>query len=172
MDADWTARTEHLARPISAQHEYSLLSRDIQREVLPVVRHLRLGLLPYFPLASGFLTGKYRRGSLPQGTRLTGASSRMGARLLTEANWDRLERLETFASERGHRLIDLAFGWLLSQPEVGSVIAGALTPEQVDGNVASGLAWHLNAADLESVPQPGLTPPGQGTRSNSVTRAA
>ena len=152
LDADWTARTEHLARPISAQHEYNLLSRDLQREVLPAVRHLGLGVLPFFPLASGFLTGKYHRDALPQGTRLTGAGSQMGRRILTDANWDRLERLEAFATEHGHQMIELAFGWLLGQPEVSSVIAGAMTPEQVDSNVATGLAWRLTSDELAAVP--------------------
>jgi len=152
LDADWTARTEHLARPISAQHEYNLLSRDLQREVLPAVRHLGLGVLPFFPLASGFLTGKYHRDALPQGTRLTGAGSQMGRRILTDANWERLERLEAFAAEHGHQMIELAFGWLLGQPAVSSVIAGAMTPEQVDGNVANGLAWRLSPDELAAVP--------------------
>jgi aryl-alcohol dehydrogenase-like predicted oxidoreductase len=152
LDADWTARAEHLARPISAQHEYNLLSRDLQREVLPAVRHLGLGVLPFFPLASGFLTGKYHRDALPQGTRLTSGGSQMGRRILTDANWERLERLEAFATEHGHQLIGLAFGWLLSQPEVSSVIAGAMTPEQVDSNVANGLAWRLSPQELASVP--------------------
>ena len=151
-DAAWTARTEHLTRPISAQHEYSLLSRDIQREVLPAISAFGLGLLPYFPLASGFLTGKYHKDALPEGTRLTSPSSRMGARMLTEANWDRLARLEAFAAEHGHQLIELAFGWLLAQPAVASVIAGAMTPQQVDSNVAAGLAWHLTPAELDAVP--------------------
>jgi aryl-alcohol dehydrogenase-like predicted oxidoreductase len=152
LDADWTARTAHLARPISAQHEYNLLSRDLQREVLPAVRHLGLGVLPFFPLASGFLTGKYHRDALPQGTRLTGAGSQMGRRILTDANWDRLERLEAFATEHGHQMIELAFGWLLSQPEVSSVIAGAMTPDQVDSNVTHGLAWRLSPDELAAVP--------------------
>lgn len=152
-DAAWTARTEHLTRPISAQHEYSLLEREIQREVLPAVEAFGLGLLPYFPLASGFLTGKYQRDQLPEGTRLTATGSRMGGRILTDANWERLERFESFAAERGHRLIELAFGWLLSQPAVGSVIAGAMTPEQVDSNVAAGSAWRLSAEELAAVPR-------------------
>jgi aryl-alcohol dehydrogenase-like predicted oxidoreductase len=151
-DAAWTARTEHLVRPISAQHEYNLLSRDIQREVLPAIGAFGLGLLPYFPLASGFLTGKYHRDALPEGTRLTSPSSRMGARILTDANWERLARLTAFAADHGHQLIELAFGWLLAQPAVGSVIAGAMTPEQVDSNVTAGLAWRLSPTQLDSVP--------------------
>ncbi|MBV9543253.1 MAG: aldo/keto reductase [Chloroflexi bacterium] len=151
-DAAWTARTEHLARPISAQNEYSLLSRGVAREVLPAVRAFGLGLLPYFPLASGFLTGKYRRDAVPEGTRLTVAGSRMGSRILTDRNWDQLERLESFASERGHSMIELAFGWLLSQPEVSSVIAGAMTPEQVDSNVGKGTAWKLTPDEMAAVP--------------------
>jgi aryl-alcohol dehydrogenase-like predicted oxidoreductase len=76
----------------------------------------------------------------------------MGARILTPANWERLARLEAFAAEHGHPMIELAFGWLLAQPAVGSVIAGAMTPEQVDSNVSSGLAWRLSQSEFESVP--------------------
>jgi aryl-alcohol dehydrogenase-like predicted oxidoreductase len=152
VEAQWTARTERLARPISAQHEYSLLQRDVQREILPAVSALGLGLLPYFPLASGFLTGKYRRDAMPEGARLTNANPRMASRWLTDANWERVDRLQAFAGEHGHTLLELAFGWLLSQNAVGSVIAGATRPEQVDDNVRAGLAWTLSASEMANVP--------------------
>jgi aryl-alcohol dehydrogenase-like predicted oxidoreductase len=151
MDAHWTARTEHLARPISAQHDYSLLNREIQHEVLPAARAIGLGVLPYYPLASGFLTGKYRQGAkLPDGARLTG-SGRAAARTLTERNFELLAKFEAFASERGHSLTEFAFAWLLAQPEVASVIAGATRPEQVDENVAT-TQWRLTPADMAAVP--------------------
>src|SRR5262249_11012697 len=152
VDAQWIARTEHLARPISAQHQYSLLHRDIEKDVVPAVRAMGLGLLPYFPLAGGFLTGKYRRDAIPEGARLSNSASPMAARLLTDQNWRRIERLEAFADERGHSLIELAFGWLLAEPSVMSVIAGATKPDQVDTNVAAGLAWHLTPEELQAVP--------------------
>ena len=104
-------------------------------------------MIPYFPLESGFLTGKYRPGATGKG-RL--AESPRAAEILTEANFARLERLERFATERGRKLLDLAFGWLLSQPIVGSVIASASTPDQVRANVAAA-EWRLTAAELGEV---------------------
>ncbi|MBV9355784.1 MAG: aldo/keto reductase [Chloroflexi bacterium] len=148
VDAHWTAQSEHMARPISAQHDFSLVSRGIEQEVLPAVRATGLGLLPYFPLASGLLTGKYRPGVVPEGTRL--ASGSAAERWLTEQNFALVERLETFAADHGHSLLDLAFAWLLSQTAVGSVIAGATRPEQVDQNVAAG-EWRLSPAEMEAV---------------------
>lgn len=149
-DAQWTARTEHLPRLISAQHEYSLINRDIQTEVLPAARAMGAGILPYFPLASGFLTGKYRKGALPQGARLTNAPAARSDRILNDRNFERLEQFEAFANQREHSLTELAFAWLLSQPEIGSVIAGATRPEQVDENVAAG-GWQLSAEDMQTL---------------------
>ena len=146
-DADWTARHEHFARPISAQMHYNLLVRDIEKDVIPACIAHGLGVIPYFPLASGFLTGKYRPGGEGRG-RL--AESARAAEILTPANFERIEKLETFAVERGHTLLDLAFAWLLSQPVVGPVIASASSAEQVRANVAAA-QWRLTPADLESV---------------------
>ncbi len=151
VDAQWTARTEHLARPISAQNEYSLLDRDVEKEVLPAVQAMGLGMLPYYPLAAGFLTGKYRRGKMPQGARLTNTPAARSARILNERNFELLEKWEQFAGERGHSMTELAFAWLLAHPAVASVIAGATRPEQVDENVAAG-QWKLTLADMEAVP--------------------
>ncbi len=148
VDADWTARTGHLVRPISAQDHYNLLTRDIERELLPACRAIGVGLIPYYPLESGFLTGKYREGVTPQGARL-GESPRAG-RVLTRANFERLERFERFAGERHHSLLDLAFGWLLSHAEVASVIASASSAEQVRQNVQAA-AWRLDPAEMEAV---------------------
>jgi aryl-alcohol dehydrogenase-like predicted oxidoreductase len=150
VDAQWTARTEHLSRLISAQHEYSLLERRAQQEVLPAARAMGLGVLPYYPLASGFLTGKYRKGVMPEGARLTNPSARRSGSVLTDENFARLDRWETFARERGHTLTQLAFAWLLAQPEIGSVIAGATRPEQVDENVAAG-AVRLTPDDFDAL---------------------
>lgn len=146
-DADWTARTEHLTRPISAQMHYNLLNRGIQAEVIPACRAHGLGLIPYFPLESGFLTGKYRPGGEGHG-RLS-ESARAGD-VMSPANFERIGGLEAFAAESGHTLLDLAFGWLLSQSLVGSVIASASTPEQVRANVAAA-EWRLTAPELERV---------------------
>jgi aryl-alcohol dehydrogenase-like predicted oxidoreductase len=116
--------------------------------VLPAARAFGLGIIPYLPLASGFLSGKYREGVVPPGARL--ADSPNAADILTAANFARLERLETFARERGHSIVDLAIGWLLGHPEVGSVIAGASGPDQVVENVKAA-AWRLDASEMSAV---------------------
>ncbi len=146
-DADWTATTNGLARPISAQMHYNLLVRDIQAEVIPACLAHGLGLIPYFPLESGFLTGKYRRDGAGEG-RL-GRSQRKGE-IMTDTNFDRLDRMEAVAGEHGRRLLDLAFGWLLSQPIVGSVIASASSPDQVRANVAAA-EWRLSDDEMSAV---------------------
>lgn len=144
-DAAWIARTSHLTPFISAQNEYSLLKRDIEKDLIPACRRFGLGVLPYFPLASGLLTGKYRRGEpAPEGTRL--ASGPAAARLAT-ARWDTIEALEKFAAERDLTMLDVAIGWLAAQPAVASVIAGATRPEQVRANVAAA-GWQPSAEDL------------------------
>jgi len=148
VEGQWTARSEHLVRPISTQNHYNLLRREVEAEVLPAARAHGLGVIPYFPLESGFLTGKYRPGKTPQGARLEG-SARAGE-VLRPANFERLERWEAFASSRGRSLVELAVGWLLSHPEVGSVIAGASSADQVRANVEAG-TWRLEAAEMETV---------------------
>lgn len=150
VDAIWTSRTAGLERFVSIQAEYSLLETGPERELVPAAKAHGVGLLPFFPLASGMLTGKYRRGQpMPEGARLTNAP-RMGERYMTDANWARVEALEAFASGRGRSLLDLAFAFLLASPVVSSVIAGATRPEQVDANVSAG-DWRLDADELASV---------------------
>jgi aryl-alcohol dehydrogenase-like predicted oxidoreductase len=150
VEAEWTSRTEHLNRFVSAQNEYSLLQRAPEAEVVPAIQKYGLGLLPYFPLASGFLTGKYRPNeAAPDGTRLGGGSP-MAGRILNEGNYDKLVKLETFAQERGHTMIELAFGWLASKPYVSSVIAGATKPEQVEQNAISA-DWRLTSEEMDEV---------------------
>jgi aryl-alcohol dehydrogenase-like predicted oxidoreductase len=139
-------RAKALAREayVSEQSEYSWLARDAERELLPTCERLGLGFIPYFPLASGLLTGKYRRGEpAPEGTRLHG-------REIGDAQYDRVEALESFARERGVTLLDVAIGGLLAQPAVVSVIAGATRPEQVRANAAAG-AWEPSADDLAAL---------------------
>jgi aryl-alcohol dehydrogenase-like predicted oxidoreductase len=146
VDADWTARGAGTERFVSAQNEYSLLERDVEDELVPACEHVGVGLLPFFPLASGLLTGKYRRGeSAPDGTRLSTMADR-----LADADWDTVERLERYAAERGLRLLDVAIGGLAAQPAVGSVIAGATSPAQVRDNVAAG-SWQPSAEDLAAL---------------------
>lgn len=147
-DADWTAQHHGLNRFATAQNLYNLLDRRIEKEVLPACREFGLGLLPYFPLASGLLTGKYARGqAAPEGTRLAGDR---GANALTDQNFDVLERLDSFARDAGHTLLELAVSWLASNPDVSSVIAGATRPEQVLANIESA-QWRLTAEELATV---------------------
>lgn len=135
---------------ISAQNEYNLLNRHVERELVPACNKFGVSVLPYFPLASGFLTGKYRPGEPPpDGTRLA-LMGPMAERVLTERNFEALGKLEAFAGERGHNILELAIGWLASQPHVGSVIAGATKPEQVEANVKAG-QWRLAADELAEV---------------------
>jgi len=135
------------AGPVAAlQNHYNLLEREAEADVLPRCAELGVGFVPYFPLASGLLTGKYRRGeSPPSGTRLSGR-----AEVLTDDAFDRIEALEAFAGERGHTLLELAIAGLASRAGVASVIAGATKPEQVRANVAAG-DWELSAGDLAAL---------------------
>ena len=146
VDADWAARTAGLEHFVSAQNRYSLLDREAEDELAPACEHLGLGILPFFPLSSGLLTGKYKRGETPpDGTRLATQPDR-----LANADFDKIEALETFAAERDLSLIDVAIGGLAAQPAVASVIAGATTPEQIAQNVAAG-RWDPTAADLAAL---------------------
>jgi aryl-alcohol dehydrogenase-like predicted oxidoreductase len=149
-DADWIARTRDLTRFVSAQNSWSLLDRSVEAEVIPACAHFGVGMIPYSPLSNGLLTGKHRRGQPPApGTRLAIAPS-LGAAWLTDRNFDVLEGLERFARERGVSLLDVAIGWLAAQPQVVSVIAGAMSPDQVLANARAG-RWRPGAADLEEL---------------------
>ena len=142
-DADWIARSGHLTRFVSAQNEYSLVTRQVEAELVPACQRFGVGVLPYFPLASGLLTGKYRRGEpAPEGTRLAG-----GHRRLATAPWDMIERLEGYAEKRGLSMLQIAIGWLAAKPAVASVIAGATRPEQVRANVVAG-RWQPSPEDV------------------------
>ena len=149
-DADWIARDEHMNRFVSAQNNYSLLERKVEFEVIPACERFGLGMLPFFPLASGLLTGKYHRGEAPpEGTRLAAWGPR-GAAALNDKNFDKLEKLSAYADDHGHSLLELAFAWLLGHGVVSSVIAGATRPEQVKANAAAA-AWKLTPAEVEEV---------------------
>jgi aryl-alcohol dehydrogenase-like predicted oxidoreductase len=137
-DAVWTARAAGAVSFVSAQDEYSLLVRDHEKELLPALRHHGMGLLPYFPLACGMLTGKYRRNTqLPAGARLT-TTQRHQDRYFNDTNWRIVEALEAFAAQRGRSLLEIAFAWLAAKQPVASVIAGATSPDQVAQNVSAG----------------------------------
>jgi len=149
-DADWAAKTAHTARFVSAQNNYSLLERKVEFEVTPACERFGLGVLPFFPLASGLLTGKYKRGEAPaEGTRLAAMGAR-AAQALNDKNFDKVEALEAWAGERGHTILELAFAWLLGHGVVSSVIAGATKPEQVAANAATA-GWKLTPAEVEEV---------------------
>jgi aryl-alcohol dehydrogenase-like predicted oxidoreductase len=145
-EAEGAAREHGLPRFETVQNEYSLLERQIEAEVVPVCERLEISVLPYYPLARGLLTGKYRRGEPgPEGSRLA-ADAPAGS----ERQFDLIEALEGFAAERGIGLLDVAVAGLAAQPAVGSVIFGATRPEQVRANVAA-LCWEPTAADLEEL---------------------
>ena len=149
-DAQWTARDLGLGAFASAQDEYSLLKRGAEKDLIPAIAHYGMGLLPYFPLANGALTGKYKRGAaMPEGARLTKLPERAG-QIFSEDNWRKIEGLTAFAEQRGHSLVELAFSWLAAQPVVSSVIAGATRPEQIAANVKAA-DWALTAEDLAEI---------------------
>ncbi len=145
VDADWTARAGGHSRFISAQNKYSLLDRGAEQELVPACETVGVGILPFFPLEYGLLTGKYRRDQAPPaGTRLAMDSQ---AERLAGADWDEIERLEKYAEQRGLSVLQVAMGGLAAQPAVSSVIAGVTSAEQVRSNAAAGL-WEPTAQDL------------------------
>jgi aryl-alcohol dehydrogenase-like predicted oxidoreductase len=147
-DADWVARSKGYERFVSAQNEYSLMRRNVEAELLPACEHYGLGFLPYFPLFSGLLTGKYRRGEPPpEGSRYHVWNLH---KRLSDDRFDVVEKLEAYAAEHGVALLDVAVGYLAAQPAVASVIAGATTPEQVRAN-AGALRWQPSSDDLSAL---------------------
>src|SRR5215472_12230396 len=146
------SREHGLASYVCAQNQYNLLDRSIERELVPACQHFNVGIVPYFPLASGFLTGKYQPANpAPKGTRLA-TIQRLADQVLTEANFAILQRLDQFVKKSGHRLLDLAVSWLAAQPQVASVICGATSPAQVSENVVAS-SWNLTADELTEVDQ-------------------
>lgn len=153
-DAAWLSRTRNTAPPIATENQYSLLEREAERDVVPAAERFGLGLLPYFPLGNGLLTGKYQRDTdPPPNARLAGRT-----RLLADAPWDRIEKLRAFADERSISMATVAIGWLAAQPVVGSVIAGATTPDQAIAN-AGAIQWHPTSDDLQALDE--ICPPGR-----------
>ena len=148
-DADWTASSQGRTRFISAQNHYSLVERGVEDEVIPACERFGLGMLPFFPLANGLLTGKYKRGEAPPaGSRLAGGGRY--AERLAAARWDVIEAIEAYAAERGLTMLQVAIGGLAAQPAVTSVIAGATTPEQIRANAEAG-TWQPTDEDLEAL---------------------
>ena len=150
VEAEWTAKQLGCSAFVSCQDEYSLLVRDLDRDLIPAMQRYGLGLLPFFPLASGLLTGKYKRdSSMPEGTRLAMMKA-LADRWISDINWTIVEQLEQFATQRGHSILELAFSWLAARPTVASVIAGATTPDQVEQN-AKAIGWKLTGEELAEV---------------------
>jgi aryl-alcohol dehydrogenase-like predicted oxidoreductase len=150
VEAHFAAELANIGGFTSAQEEYNLLNRNIEKDVLPVARKYGFGLLPYFPLASGLLTGKYKRDAMPEGARLTTMPKFANRTYVTDANFAKVEALDAFAKDHGHTLLELAFGWLLAEKTVSSVIAGATRPEQIASNVAAA-GWKLTAEEKAAV---------------------
>ena len=149
-EAQETATRCNLNAFISCQDEYSLLVRGLDKESIPAMQAYNLGLLPFFPLASGLLTGKYKRNAkMPEGARLT-TTQRLADRYINEKNWEIVERLGDFAATRGHTMLELAFSWLAQRPTVTSVIAGATKPEQLEQNIKA-VDWKLTAEEMADI---------------------
>lgn len=151
VEAQWTAKHRGLDAFVSCQDEYSLLVRDLERDLMPAMQKYGLGLLPYFPLASGLLTGKYERDAPgPAGARLTDTPRFANRTYMTDANWAIVERLREFGSARGRTLLEVAMGWMAARPTVSSIIAGATRPEQLEQNVRA-VDWTPTAEDMTEI---------------------
>lgn len=152
VDMQWTARHHEFNRLVSCETEYNLLARGAERDLVPAMRAHGIGMLPYYPLASGFLTGKYKRGTpLPQDARLANAK-RYADMYINDACFTVLEGLEAFCRQRGRTMLELAFSWLAAQPAVASVIAGATRPEQLEANVKA-VGWDFTAQEIAEIDQ-------------------
>lgn len=159
-DAAWTARENHLSPFVSAQNRYSVLSRDLEKEVLPAVTHFGLGILPYFPLESGLLSGKYLPGrDFPADSRLAKWGAWAAGAFASPEKLDRVAKLVGLCERHGHSLLQLAMGWLAGQPAVSSVIAGVTTVAQLEQNV-SAAAWRAPAGELAEIDK--VCPPPEG----------
>lgn len=158
-DAIWTAKAANLTSFISVQNRYSLLNRDIEKEVVPVCGTFGLGILPYFPLESGLLTGKYRKGeAFPEGTRLAQWSGFMSSAFASDENFAKVDALQALCTRHEHSLLDMAMGWLASRPTVASVIAGVTTTGQLEQNVTAG-AWRPGEEERASIDEITAPPP-------------
>jgi aryl-alcohol dehydrogenase-like predicted oxidoreductase len=149
-EAEFIARELGTNRFVSCQEEWNVLNRAIEKDVVPMMEAYGLGMLPYFPLASGLLTGKYKKDAMPEGARLTDMPRFANRGYVTEENFAKVEKLKAFAEERGHSVLELAFSWLAAQKVTGSVIAGATKPDQIKSNVAAA-GWKMTADDLAKI---------------------
>jgi len=147
VEAQWTARHHNLNAFVSCQDHYNLLTRGIEQDLVPAMETYGLSLLPFFPLASGLLTGKYQRNVPPPRDARLAYTKAMADRVMTDANWSIVARLEQFCAARGHSMLELAFSWLAAKQGVASVIAGATRAEQLEQN-ASAADWALTREDM------------------------
>ena len=150
VESQWISKSMGLNRFVSCQDEYNILNRNIEAELIPAMQKYGCGLLPYFPLASGLLTGKYKRTEMPEGARLTDMPTFANRIYLTDDNFDIVDNLNKFAHKTGHSILELAFGWMASRPTTASIIAGATKPEQIDANVAA-VNWVLSQSEIDEV---------------------
>ena len=150
VESQWISKSMGLNRFISCQDEYNILNRNVEAELIPAMQKYGCGLLPYFPLASGLLTGKYKRTKMPEGARLTDMPTFANRIYLTDENFDIVDNLHKFANKTGHSILELAFGWMASRPTTASIIAGATKPEQIDANVAA-VNWVLSQSEIDEV---------------------
>ena len=150
VESQWISKSMGLNRFISCQDEYNILNRNVEAELIPAMQKYGCGLLPYFPLASGLLTGKYKRTEMPEGARLTDMPTFANRIYLTDENFDIVDNLNKFANKTGHSILELAFGWMASRPTTASIIAGATKPEQIDANVAA-VNWVLSQSEIDEV---------------------
>ena len=150
VESQWISKSMGLNRFVSCQDEYNILNRNVEAELIPAMQKYGCGLLPYFPLASGLLTGKYKRTEMPEGARLTDMPTFANRIYLTDENFDIVDNLNKFANKTGHSILELAFGWMASRPTTASIIAGATKPEQIDANVAA-VNWVLSKSEIDEV---------------------
>ena len=151
-EAQFTARGINTHAFVSSQDEYSLIVRDNEKDLFPAAQAYNLGILPFFPLASGLLTGKYKRGeAAPADTRFAKAPALLN-RYMSDKNLDIVQKLQDFANAHGRTMLELAFSWLAARPQVSSVIAGATRPEQIEQNVKA-IGWKLNADEMAQIDQ-------------------
>ena len=150
VESQWISKSMGLNRFVSCQDEYNILNRNVEAELIPAMQKYGCGLLPYFPLASGLLTGKYKRTEMPEGARLTDMPTFANRIYLTDENFDIVDNLNKFAKKTGHSILELAFGWMASRPTTASIIAGATKPEQIEANVAA-VNWVLSQSEKDEV---------------------
>ena len=150
VESQWLSKSMGLSKFVSCQDEYNILNRNIEEELIPAMQKYGCGLLPYFPLASGLLTGKYKQTAMPAGARLTDMPTFANRIYLTDENFEIVDKLNSFAKKAGHSILELAFSWMASRPTTASIIAGATRPEQIDANVEA-IGWVMSHSEIEEV---------------------